>query len=202
MHDTLPLLDKMGFPEIRRGDLQTLQINIGLKCNQQCFHCHVNSSPKRTEKMSIDTLELVKTFLVSKNIETLDITGGAPELHSEFRNLVSFARENNIHVIDRCNLTVLEEPGMDDLAQFLASNNVEVIASLPCYESDNVDKQRGAGVFEKSIRGLEKLNKEGYGTTDSDLILNLVFNPQGPALPPSQENLEKAYKKENSLAML
>jgi radical SAM/Cys-rich protein len=198
MHDTLPLLDKMGFPEIRRGDLQTLQINIGLKCNQQCFHCHVNSSPKRTEKMSIDTLELVKTFLVSKNIETLDITGGAPELHSEFRNLVSFARENNIHVIDRCNLTVLEEPGMDDLAQFLASNNVEVIASLPCYESDNVDKQRGAGVFEKSIRGLEKLNKEGYGTTDSDLILNLVFNPQGPALPPSQENLEKAYKKELS----
>jgi radical SAM/Cys-rich protein len=148
--------------------------------------------------MSIDTLELVKTFLVSKNIETLDITGGAPELHSEFRNLVSFARENNIHVIDRCNLTVLEEPGMDDLAQFLASNNVEVIASLPCYESDNVDKQRGAGVFEKSIRGLEKLNKEGYGTTDSDLILNLVFNPQGPALPPSQENLEKAYKKELS----
>lgn len=196
MNDTLPLLNKMGFPEIRRGELQTLQINIGLKCNQQCFHCHVNSSPKRTEKMSIDTLEAVKSFLLSKKIETLDITGGAPELHPEFRNLVSYARKNNVHVIDRCNLTILEEPGMEDLAQFLASNDVEVIASLPCYESDNVDKQRGAGVFEKSIKGLKKLNKEGYGMTDSDLILNLVFNPQGPALPPSQENLEKAYKKE------
>ncbi len=198
MHDTLPLLNKMGFPEIRRGDLQTLQINIGLKCNQQCFHCHVNSSPKRTEKMSMDTLETVKSFLLSKKIEILDITGGAPELHPEFKNLVSFARENNVHVIDRCNLTILEEPGMEDLAQFLASNNVEVVASLPCYESDNVDRQRGAGVFEKSIEGLKKLNREGYGMTDSDLILNLVFNPQGPALPPSQENLEKAYKKELS----
>ena len=196
MNDTLPLLNKMGFPEIRIGELQTLQINIGLKCNQQCFHCHVNSSPKRTEKMSIDTLEAVKSFLLSKKIETLDITGGAPELHPEFRNLVSYARKNNVHVIDRCNLTIMEEPGMEDLAQFLASNDVEVIASLPCYESDNVDKQRGAGVFEKSIKGLKKLNKEGYGMTDSDLILNLVFNPQGPALPPSQENLEKAYKKE------
>jgi radical SAM/Cys-rich protein len=196
MHDTLPLLSKIGFPTIRRDHLNTLQINIGLKCNQQCFHCHVNASPKRTEMMSIDTIEAVKSFLITQKIETLDITGGAPELHPEFKSLVQFAREHNVHVIDRCNLTILEEEGMDGLAAFLADHEVEVIASLPCYEMENVDRQRGAGVFEKSIMGLKQLNHVGYGRADTDLTLNLVFNPQGPALPPAQADLECAYKKE------
>jgi radical SAM/Cys-rich protein len=196
MLDTLPHLSHMEFPQIKRNDLDTLQINIGLKCNQQCVHCHVNSSPKRTEMMSLETLESVKSFLINKNIQTLDITGGAPELHPEFKSLVSYAKERQIHIIDRCNLTILSEPGMDDLAQFLATNEVEIIASLPCYEEGNVDNQRGKGVFNKSINGLRQLNNLGYGKSNSSLILNLVYNPQGPSLPPSQTELEKAYKKE------
>jgi radical SAM/Cys-rich protein len=198
MHDTLPFLNQRHFPGIKRSKLETLQINIGLKCNQQCVHCHVNSSPKRTEKMSLKTLGLVKSFLVDNKIKILDITGGAPELHPEFKNLVSFARNKGIHVIDRCNLTILEEPGMEDLAEFLAMNHVEIIASLPCYESDNVDKQRGEGVFDKSISALIKLNALGYGKANSNLELNLVYNPQGPVLPPSQFELEEAYKEELS----
>ncbi|MBL1140448.1 MAG: radical SAM/Cys-rich domain protein [Proteobacteria bacterium] len=198
MHDTLPYLNKMNFPVITRKELNTVQINIGLKCNQQCVHCHVNSSPKRTEMMSPETVESVKEFLVKNNIQTLDITGGAPELHSEFKNLVLFAKKNNIHVIDRCNLTILSEPGMNDLAQFLAINEVEIVASLPCYLEKNVDAQRGKGVFERSIAGLQQLNSFGYGKPESNLILNLVYNPQGPVLPPSQEELEITYKKELS----
>ncbi len=196
MHETLPHLNQLDFPSIYRSTLETLQINIGLKCNQQCVHCHVNSSPKRTEMMSPETLTLVKSFLIQNKIKTLDITGGAPELHPEFKALVSFARKNNIHVIDRCNLTILFEPGMEELADFLAEEKIEVIASLPCYLEENVDAQRGKGVFDKSIGGIKKLNELGYGRNNSDLILNLVYNPQGPALPPSQEELEKAYKKE------
>lgn len=196
MHDTLPHLNKMNFPAIKRGDLDTLQINIGLKCNQQCVHCHVNSSPKRTEMMSVETLNLVKLFLIKNNIQTLDITGGAPELHPGFKDLVSYATENNVHVIDRCNLTILSEPGMGDLAQFLAKNEVEIVASLPCYEEKNVDQQRGKGVFEKSIFGLKQLNSLGYGKAETNLVLSLVYNPQGPVLPPAQDELEKAYKKE------
>jgi radical SAM/Cys-rich protein len=196
MHETLSHLNKINFPEINRRELSTVQINIGLKCNQQCVHCHVNSSPKRTEMMSMETLNNIKSFLITKNIATLDITGGAPELHPEFKNLVSYSIENSIHVIDRCNLTILSEPGMDDLAEFLAKNKVEVVASLPCYSEDNVDKQRGIGVFEKSIYGLKQLNALGYGKADTGLILNLVYNPQGPSLPPSQKELELAYKKE------
>jgi len=196
MHNTLSLLNQRKFPTIKRKSLSTLQINIGLKCNQQCFHCHVNSSPKRKEKMSDATIEAVKLFLKHNNIESLDITGGAPELHSEFRSLVKYARENDVHVIDRCNLTILGEPGMEYLAQFLADHEVEIIASMPCYELENVDKQRGVGVFDKSIKGLKKLNKVGYGYLNLKLPLNLVFNPQGPVLPPSQDHLERTYKKE------
>ena len=196
MHKTLPHLNKLEFPSINRAELNTVQINIGLKCNQQCVHCHVNSSPRRTEMMSDENLESVKSFLIKKDIQTLDITGGAPELHPEFKSLLTFARANGIHVIDRCNLTILTEPGMENLAQFLAENEVEVVASLPCYELENVDAQRGKGVFEKSINGLKQLNELGYGKNDKNLILNLVFNPQGPVLPPAQEELELAYKKE------
>ncbi|MCG8379683.1 MAG: arsenosugar biosynthesis radical SAM protein ArsS [Proteobacteria bacterium] len=196
MHETLPYLNNHNFPAINRGRLQTLQINVGLKCNQQCVHCHVNASPHRKEMMSNETISSIKSFLSTKAVETLDITGGAPELHAQFRELVSFARANNIHVIDRCNLTILEEPGMDDLAAFLADNEVEIIASLPCYSLDNVDRQRGKGVFEKSIRSLRQLNSIGYGKPGTGLILNLVYNPQGPSLPPSQVELEDAYKRE------
>ena len=162
MLDTLPFLNQMNFPKIRREKLQTLQINIGLKCNQQCLHCHVNASPKRTEMMSLDTINEVKSFIQTNNIQTLDITGGAPELHPEFKKLVEFARKRQVHVIDRCNLTILEEAGMEDLASFLANNEVEIIASLPCYELENVDRQRGKGVFNKSIIALQKLNQVGY----------------------------------------
>tara|TARA_R110002096_G_scaffold17139_4_gene59015 strand:+ start:49470 stop:50432 length:963 start_codon:yes stop_codon:yes gene_type:complete len=196
MHDTLPSLNQRNFPVIKRDNLHTLQINIGLKCNQQCFHCHVNSSPKRKEKMSVATIAAVKSFLTTNNIESLDITGGAPELHPEFRALVKYAREKGVHVIDRCNLTILEESGMEGLAQFLADYEVEVVASLPCYELENVDRQRGEGVFEKSIKGLKQLNNVGYGYSNKKLLLNLVFNPQGPVLPPAQDVLESAYKEE------
>jgi len=196
MHEMLPHLSQLNFPLIERYDLDTVQINIGLKCNQQCVHCHVNSSPKRTEMMSTETIESVKLFLLEKKIKTLDITGGAPELHPEFKNLVLYAKDNDIHVIDRCNLTILSEPGMNDLAQFLAINEVEIVASLPCYELENVDAQRGKGVFARSISGLKQLNNLGYGKSDKNLILNLVYNPQGPVLPPSQVELEELYKKE------
>jgi radical SAM/Cys-rich protein len=196
MHDTLPHLNKLNFPVVKRKVLNAVQINIGLKCNQQCVHCHVNASPKRMEMMSAETIESVKSFLVKNNIQTLDITGGAPELHPGFKDLVSFAKENEIHIIDRCNLTILSEKGMTGLASFFANNKVEIIASLPCYSEGNVDAQRGKGVFEKSISGLKKLNQVGYGKEESELILNLVYNPQGPVLPPGQAELEKAYKKE------
>lgn len=196
MHDTLPHLNKLDFPAIKRSDLDTLQINIGLKCNQQCVHCHVNSSPKRTEMMSEETIDVVKSFLIKKNIQILDITGGAPELHPGFKDLILFARKHNIHTIDRCNLTILSEPGMDDLAEFLADNEVEIVASLPCYSEKNVDQQRGKGVFEGSIAGLKQLNALGYGKEHTDLVLSLVFNPQGPVLPPAQDKLEQDYKEQ------
>lgn len=194
MHKTLDLLQPSTFPSISRRQPDTLQINIGLKCNQQCVHCHVNSSPRRTEAMSDETIDAVTGFFRTGRITTLDITGGAPELHPAFRYLVTEARKTGIHVIDRCNLTILFEPGHDDLADFLAGQGVEIIASLPCYQADNVDRQRGKGVFEKSIRALQILNKKGYGREDSGLLLNLVYNPQGPVLPPAQDMLESEYK--------
>jgi radical SAM/Cys-rich protein len=181
-----------GFPPLRRARLETLQVNLGYKCNQSCLHCHVNAGPTRTEMMSRDTLSDVFVFLELKRIKTLDVTGGAPELHPHFRELVLRARELGVHVIDRCNLTVLEEAGQEDLAVFLKNNAVEVTASLPCYTEELVDRQRGKGVYEKSIRALRRLNALGYG---EDLVLNLVYNPQGPALPPAQEKLEADYKR-------
>jgi radical SAM/Cys-rich protein len=196
MHDTLPLLQPSDFPAINRRQLETLQINIGLKCNQACLHCHVNSNPYRKEKMGMETLALVLDFLQQGKVQTLDITGGAPELHPEFRSLVTKAINLGIHVIDRCNLTILEEPGHEDLADFLARQKVEVVASLPCYTQDNVDQQRGKGVFQASIRGLQKLNQLGYGDGESGLVLSLAYNPLGPTLPGGQEELEIEYKKQ------
>ncbi len=194
MRDTRPLLDQVPFPAIRRGKLDTLQVNVGYRCNQSCFHCHVNAGPNRTEEMSVEVADVVLDFVMRRRIATLDITGGAPELNANFRRLVTAARKLGVKVMDRCNLTILEQPGQEDLAEFLAANRVEVVASMPCYLQDNVERQRGKGVFDGSIRGLQKLNALGFGC-DPALTLNLVYNPQGPALPPSQAALEADYKR-------
>lgn len=195
MHPTLPLLARSDFPALRRGIVETLQVNLGYRCNQSCQHCHVNAGPTRSEEMSRETVAAVVAFLAaSPDVRTLDLTGGAPELHPHFRGLVVSARARGVRVIDRCNLTILEEPGQQDLAAFLAEHGVEVVASLPCYLEDNVDRQRGTGVFDASIRGLRRLNALGYGRTGSSLVLNLVYNPQGASLPPAQEALERDYR--------
>jgi radical SAM/Cys-rich protein len=195
MRDTWPLLERMAFPPIRRGRLDTLQVNVGYRCNQSCVHCHVNAGPNRTEEMARETVDAVLAFLAARRVPTLDITGGAPELNPHFRRLVRAARAAGVRVMDRCNLTILEVPGQEDLAQFLASERVEIVASMPCYLEGNVDRQRGKGVFEGSIRGLKRLNSLGYGQPDTGLVLNLVYNPQGPALPPPQEGLEADYRR-------
>lgn len=195
MHATLPLIQATDFPAIRRRHLDILQLNVGYKCNQACLHCHVNAGPTRTEMMSRDTMHIVLEYLRASGIHTVDITGGAPELNPDFRWLVGEIGALGAHVMDRCNLTILEEPRQEDLAAFLAEQEVEIVASLPCYLEENVDRQRGPGVFEKSIRALQQLNALGYGRDGSGLTLNLVYNPQGPSLPPSQVGLEADYKR-------
>ncbi|MES2564352.1 MAG: arsenosugar biosynthesis radical SAM (seleno)protein ArsS [Pseudomonadota bacterium] len=194
MHATLPLMQITDFPAIRRARLTTLQVNLGYKCNQSCLHCHVNAGPTRTEQMGQETIEVIVAFLAASGVHTLDLTGGAPELNPYFRDLVAQARGLGVHVMDRCNLTILEQPGQDDLAEFLAQHAVEVVASLPCYSEDNVDRQRGKGVFETSLRSLRALNALGYAQAGSKLSLNLVYNPQGAVLPPAQEALERDYR--------
>lgn len=194
MHATLPLLKKTTFPAIRRRRLQTLQVNVGYRCNQACVHCHVNAGPTRNEMMERDTADEVLTFLRAAQVKALDITGGAPELNPHFRYLVTGARSLGVHVIDRCNLTILEQPGQEELGAFLATNRVEVVASMPCYLEENVDRQRGEGVFRSSIRALRKLNALGYGKRGTGLKLNLVYNPQGLSLPPSEHELERDYR--------
>jgi radical SAM/Cys-rich protein len=196
MRDTWPLLKTIPFPPIRRGRLETLQVNVGYRCNQSCVHCHVNAGPSRTEEMPGEIVDVVLAFLERQPIAKLDITGGAPELNPHFRRLVAAARERGVHVMDRCNLTILEVTGQEDLADFLAAQQVEIVASMPCYLEDNVDRQRGKGVFDGSIRSLQRLNALGYGRQDSGLALNLVYNPQGPSLPPAQDKLEADYRRE------
>ncbi len=196
MHDTLHLLQTIAFPALTRSHLDTLQVNLGYRCNQTCLHCHVNAGPNRTEMMDEATLALIPQVLAARGITTLDLTGGAPELHTGFRALVQAARGQGARVIDRCNLTILLEPGQEDLAGFLADNRVEVVASLPCYQAGNVDRQRGDGVFEKSIAALQRLNALGYGVKGSGLLLSLVYNPQGPSLPPNQQMLQADYQRE------
>jgi radical SAM/Cys-rich protein len=194
LHATLPLLKITDFPPLRRRRIETLQVNLGYTCNQSCTHCHVNAGPNRTEQMDRATVDMVLAALAARRIGTLDLTGGAPELNPHFRDLVRQARALDVHVIDRCNLTILQEPGQADLADFLAAQQVEIVASLPCYLEDNVDRQRGNGVFERSIRALQTLNALGYGR-DPALPLSLVFNPQGAALPPPQQALEADYRR-------
>jgi radical SAM/Cys-rich protein len=195
MRDTWPLLERIPFPEIARGQLDTLQVNVGYRCNQSCVHCHVNAGPNRTEQMDGATADLALAFLERQRIGTLDITGGAPELNPHFRRLVTDARDMGVRVMDRCNLTILEVPGQEDLADFLAAQQIEIVASMPCYLLDNVDRQRGKGVFDGSIRALKRLNALGYGRDETGLALNLVYNPQGPSLPPAQGALEADYRR-------
>ena len=196
MHATLPLLVDTDFPAIKRARLETLQVNLGYTCNQQCLHCHVNAGPNRKEQMSLDNIKHVLAYLKNNNIKQLDLTGGAPELNPWFRYLVEEACKLDVHVIDRCNLTILNEPGHADLAEFLAEHKVEVVASLPCYLQENVDGQRGKGVYDSSMLGLQKLNQLGYGNDGTGLILNLMYNPTGTSLPPPQPSLEQDYKRE------
>jgi len=195
MNATLHLLLKTDFPALRRNKPDTLQVNLGYTCNQSCVHCHVDAGPHRIEQMTRETVDQVLAVLRLGHIKTLDVTGGAPEMNQQFRYLVEAARKLNVAVIDRCNLTILEQPGYETMAQFLAEQQVQIVASLPCYLEDNVDKQRGKGVFATSIRVLQKLNALGYGMTPDGLQLHLVFNPQGPALPPLQDALKADYDK-------
>ncbi len=190
------LLAEQNLP-LRRTELTTLQINMGKRCNQACIHCHVEAGPKRTEMISAPTVaRIVKLLKNSPDITTVDITGGAPELNDNFRFLVQASRQLGRSVIDRCNLTVLFEPGQQDLAEFLAANQVLITASMPCYSAENVESQRGQGVFDKSIKGLQLLNSLGYGVEGSGLELDLVYNPVGAYLPPAQAELEADYKVE------
>ncbi|CAM9762199.1 unnamed protein product [Scytosiphon promiscuus] len=183
--------------EINRETSTIFQLNIGLFCNQACSHCHVESSPQRKEMVSKEVAErCIEIIKNSPTVKTLDITGGAPELNEHFRYMVEQGRALGLEVIDRCNLTVLQEPGQEDLAEFLAHQKVHVVASLPCYSPKNVNMQRGSGVFDRSIKGLMKLNSFGYGQHDSDLKLDLVYNPVGGFLPPEQAALEAKYKEE------
>jgi radical SAM/Cys-rich protein len=182
------------FPQLCRDRLDTLQVNLGYRCNQSCSHCHVNAGPSRTESMDEESLALIPRVLEARRLRCLDLTGGAPELHPGFRDLVQQARALGVEVIDRCNLTILSEPGQEDLAAFLAAEGVRVVASLPCYLEATVDRQRGEGVFARSLAGLRHLNQLGYGCEGSGLELDLVFNPQGPVLPPEQRGLEHDYR--------
>ncbi len=182
------------FPSVRRGELHTLQVNLGYRCNQACHHCHVGAGPWRTERMDERTVSLIPQVLKARGLGVLDLTGGAPELHPQFRSLVRDARQMGVDVMDRCNLTILLEAGQEDLANFLAAHRVVVMASLPCYQADQVDRQRGHGVFDRSMEGLRRLNRLGYGQDGSGLELNLVFNPVGARLPPAQGPLEATFK--------
>ncbi|MGK5092101.1 arsenosugar biosynthesis radical SAM (seleno)protein ArsS [Deltaproteobacteria bacterium TL4] len=180
---------------LNRSKLTTLQLNLGRVCNQACHHCHVDASPKRTETMSERTMDrVIELIAQSPHVKTIDITGGAPEMNPYFRKLVQAASELEKQIIDRCNLTILLEPGNENLVSFLADHHVDLIASLPCYLEKNVDSQRGDGVFNQSIQALKQLNQRGYGKANTDLNLNLVYNPAGPSLPPPQKSLELDYK--------
>jgi radical SAM/Cys-rich protein len=181
--------------EFSRRAVDVLQVNMGRYCNLACIHCHVESGPTRKEMMSRKTVDALLDFFACSDIQTLDITGGAPELNPNFDHLVESAIGLGRHVMDRCNLTVIFEPGKDYLPEFFRRHGVELVCSLPCYSEGNVDKQRGKGTFDASIRALQRLNEIGYGNAEGDLILNLVYNPVGPHLPPPQEKLEQEYKR-------
>jgi radical SAM/Cys-rich protein len=192
-----PFIEKLRLngQSLSRRAVDVLQVNMGRYCNLACIHCHVESGPTRKEMMSRETVDAVLRFLAGTSIPTLDVTGGAPELHRDFDYLVESARSLGRHVMDRCNLTVVFEPGKEYLPEFFQRHQVELVCSLPCYSQENVDKQRGKGTFDSSIRALQRFNEVGYGQADSGLVLNLVYNPVGPHLPPAQKKLEQDYKR-------
>jgi radical SAM/Cys-rich protein len=189
-------LTQAGASSLQASGMTVFQINVGKLCNQTCRHCHVDAGPDRTESMSRETAELCIQALAKTDIPTVDITGGAPELNPNFRWLVEQARALGRQVLDRCNLSVLLIPSQADLANFLATHHVEIVASLPSYQASQTDAQRGDGIFEKSIQALRLLNQLGYGRPDSGLALNLVYNPVGAFLPPKQEAIEAQFRKE------
>ncbi len=192
-----PRVEASGGQPLQSGRITWLQVNVGKRCNQACHHCHVEAGPNRTESLDEATTQRILSVLAqSPGVELVDITGGAPELNPHFRSLVRAARAQALRVIDRSNLSILLEAGQEDLADFLATHDVEVVASLPCYLEENVDKQRGRGVFGRSLKALHKLNSLGYGRPGSGRILDLVYNPTGPYLPPGQAELEEAYRNE------
>jgi len=190
------VLARHGCSTLQASGIKILQINVGKVCNQTCTHCHVDAGPDRTESMSVQVADACLSLLQSANISTLDITGGAPEMNPQFRRLVASARALGCRVIDRCNLTILVAAGFTDLPEFLAEQQIEIVASLPCYLEANVDKQRGDRVFQRSLEALRRLNALGYGLPDSQLKLTLVYNPTGYSLPPSQQKLEADYRRE------
>lgn len=194
MRDTWPQLAQTDFPLIQRGRITTLQLNLGYRCNLSCIHCHVNAGPRRTETMDRETMQLALEVGRKLGACILDLTGGSPEMNVDFRWLVETAKAQGLHVMDRLNPTIMEEPGYEWVGDFLARHQVEAVASLPCYSQGNVDEQRGDGVFESSIKALRKLNTLGYAIPGSDLVLNLVYNPNGAYLPPEQAKLETQYR--------
>ena len=194
MRDTWHLLKTTDFPSVSRSTLEILQVNLGYLCNQSCLHCHVNAGPTRKELMDQENIDHLLEVLEKTGAHTLDLTGGAPEMNPLFRGLVVAARKLGVTVIDRCNLTILLEPGYEGTAEFLAENEVQIVASLPCYMEDNVDGQRGKGVYQKSMQAMRQLNDLGYGQPGSKLGLTLVYNPTGPYLPPAQDSLQNDYK--------
>ncbi len=195
MLDSWTRLQASDFPALRRAALATLQLNLGYLCNIRCIHCHVDAGPSRRELMDRATMTLALAVAGRHRVGTLDLTGGTPEMNPDFRWLVAEARVRGLHVMDRLNPTIVEEPGYEWVAEFLAAHRVEVVASLPCYSAANVDEQRGDGVFESSIRALRRLNALGYGDPARGLELNLVYNPTGAFLPPAQDGLERDYKR-------
>ena len=189
-------LESTGLPILQADSIEILQINLGKLCNQTCSHCHVDAGPDRREIMTRETLEHCLRVVRDNSIATVDLTGGAPEMNPEFRWFVTELRQLGTHVIDRCNLTILSARGYEDLPEFLAAQQVEIVASLPCYLEENTDRQRGDGVYRKSIEALQRLNQLGYGQSDGGRELSLVFNPGGAALPPDQRQLEADYRNE------
>ncbi len=194
MIDCLPYLGDSDFPSIQRRYTEVLQLNLGYVCNLSCSHCHVNAGPRRSEIMDQTTMNAALDYIDrSETVHTVDLTGGAPEMNPHFKYLLQALQQRNVSVIDRCNLVILLEPGFEEMADCLAHYQVQIVASLPCYLQENVDKQRGKGTFDSSIRALKLLNKLGYGRSEA-LQLNLVYNPQGATLPPQQSQLEQTYK--------
>ena len=193
VHDFGQTLRQHGFFPLSRSKLRELQVNVGYLCNQACEHCHVEAGPKRTELMAWDTMDRILSWSRANGVKAVDITGGAPEMNPDFRRFCDGFVDSGIAITSRCNITVQYEPGQEGLAQWYADRKIRLVCSLPCYSRENVDQQRGKGVFGKSISGLQALNDAGYGI-DPELTLDLVYNPVGPHLPPAQAALEHEYK--------